>query len=112
MYMGLDGKKFELLLQDKMHKELIKKLDSILKKINSNDNSLDLTSLETAISNISLRKEIEEIPKSILALSDVILNKINDIKTENVVNISPKEWVFDVYRDANGFIDVVKAKSE
>lgn len=102
--MELEEKNFELLLKEKMHKELIKKLDSILKKIDTNDTSLDLSGIEVAISQMTVKEEISEIPKSILALSNVILDKIQSIKIQ-----SPTEWDFVIQRDNNGFIESVKA---
>ena len=107
MELGED-KKFELLLKQKMHKELINKLDVILKKIESEDTSLDLTGIEMAISKITIKKEIEEIPKSILALSNLILDKIENIKVQKPIS----EWTFDVQRDSDGFIETVKAKGK
>lgn len=107
--MGLkEDKNFELLLREENHKELIMKLDAILKALNSKEESasLDLSGIEAAIAQMKQPANNKEIPNAILALSDVIVSKISEINQEK------KEWTFKVERDADGFIDVVKATSD
>ena len=95
----------QLLLEEKKHKELIEKLDAILKCINNQSTEVDMSGVEAAIVALTNKKESDIIPKAILALSDVIISKIANIKKEK------KEWTFKVERDSDGFIDVVKATS-
>ena len=106
MYMGIEDKNFELLLKAKQHKEIVAKLDAILQKLLSNDTTLDTTGLEEAIKGMTLKQELESIPKSILALSDLVVSKLQELKKEK------SEWVFDVKRDNNGYIETVLAKEK
>ncbi len=101
--MGLERDDFNNLLKEKRHVELIKKLDAILQGLLQEDTSLDISGIETAIQSITVKEDIQEIPKAILALSDTILSKITELQK------SPTEWIFDIERDSNGYIDIVKA---
>ncbi len=98
---------FNILLKKKMHNELILKLDSILKNIIENDKELDLNGIENAIQNMTIKKEIAEIPNAIIALSDTILKRIQDLQVKR-----PTEWVFDIERDNEGYIDKVIANGK
>lgn len=107
--MGLkEDKNFELLLREENHRELIKKLDAILQALNSKEEAaqLDLSGIEASISQLIQPVDNKEVPNAILALSDVIISKISEMNKEK------KEWTFKVERDADGFIDVVKATSD
>lgn len=105
--MGIEDKNFELLLSQKKHNELIVKLDAILKElINNKGEAMDTQKIEDAIKKMTVKSEIEEIPKSILALSEVIVSKIQELNTKE------SEWTFNIERDSDGFIEVVKAKSK
>lgn len=98
-------KNFELLLVQKNHKELIKKLDSVLKELmKTGDTTLDLSGIEASIAKINVKSKTEDIPKAILALGDVIVKKIKGLEKKQIT-----EWVFKIERDNEGYIDKVKA---
>lgn len=108
--MGIEDKNFELLLSQKKHKELIKKLDSILKELmntKKEDLTIDLSGIEKSIEKINIKSQGEDVPKAILALSDVIVSKIQALETKQI-----SEWTFDIKRDNEGYIDTVKASGK
>lgn len=107
--MGLkEDKQFALLLKEQNHKELIKKLDSILQALGSSEAAeMDLTGIERAIKSIQVTSTPDNsVPTAIMALSDVIIKKI-----EAIQNIE-QEWTFKVERDSDGFIDIVRATNK
>lgn len=96
----------QLLLEEKKHKELIKKLDAILKGVTQETTPVDMSGIEEAIKALTKKKESDVIPKAILALSDVIIDKIANIKKKK------SEWIFKVERDNDGFINKVVANEK
>lgn len=96
----------QLLLSEKKHKELIKKLDAILKGVTTETTPVDMSGIEDAIKALTNKKESDIIPKAILALSDVIIDKITNIKKKK------SEWTFKVERDNDGFINKVVANEK
>lgn len=98
---------FEVLLSQKNHKELIKKLDAVLKELikASSDTTIDLSGIEKSIEKINIKSETEDVPKAILALGDVIVNKIKEIEVTKI-----SEWTFNIERNSEGYISTVKAK--
>ena len=110
-----DNEEFIQLLQDKRHKEVIKILDKMLaqvstdKEVKSPDVSVnvDMSPIEEIIKTINTSPADYDIPKSIQIMTDVIVKKLELLKTTP----APTEWYFDVERNVQGYIKGVKAKS-
>jgi len=99
--MEIDVKKFELLLKQKHHKDVIEILTSILDTLKEGDSNSDIITLIEVIKGYTT-----EIPSAILSIAQVITTKLEELKNK------PKEsWEFRVIsRDMYGNIDTVKAK--
>lgn len=94
----------QLLLSEKKHRELIKKLDDILQGLKTDPTPVDLSEIIKAINDLKNKGESDAIPKAILALSDVIISKVEKMQ------LTKKEWTFLIERDNDGYITTVKAK--
>lgn len=105
--MGLkEDQEFQVLLQAKNHKELIKKLDGILKELSSNkDKEIDTSGMEKVISKLKMADELSKTTAAINAMVKVISDKLDERKQED------KQWTFKIERDSDGFIDVVRANN-
>jgi len=100
----LEDMEFNLLLNEKRHKELIEVLKKILLK-------LETTSVSKAI-EVSINKLLDntaktDIPSSITAIGKVIVDKLEELKTTR-----NKEWKFKIERNDLGYISSVIAKQE
>lgn len=106
--MGLSREQeFQVLLEAKNHKELIKKLDEILTTITNRENKeIDTSGIEAVIAKLQMAEELKETTNAINAMVNVISKKLEEKKQEE------KQWTFKVERNADGFIDVVKATSD
>lgn len=109
-----ESKEFEMLLAEKRHKEIIGLMNKIIDKLDTPSSNpevtLDTTNLEKALKSLKMTTEVkadDSVPNSIKAIGDVIVKKIEEIKTEK----KPTEWTFDIKRSNNGLIKTVKAKS-
>lgn len=100
----IDKVKFELLLKQKYHKELIQLLTQILESL-SVDNSTEVNSSMNDLMLV-IKESNEKIPLAILSIVDVIVQKLEELKNK------PKEkWIFKVTaRDLAGNIDTVIAQ--
>ncbi len=109
----LESKEFEMLLAEKRYKEIIGLMNKILEKLSTPSSDVnvevDTSGIESALKKLKITspKANKTIPDSIKAIGDVIVKKIEQIKTED----KPKEWTFDIKRGNNGLIKTVKAKS-
>jgi len=93
---------FEILLNEKRHKELI----DILKKILVNlTQKSDTTNIEAILKKVASNSD-DSTPKSIELIGEAIINKIKEINTPQV----NKEWKFVVNRNNNGFITDIIAR--
>lgn len=111
----------EELLKEKRHKELkalllamLEKLNTPVKEIEYRDietKELDITGIEEAISKINLTVDISELPKSIQALEQVIVSKLDFFRSAILEIKQPKEWDFTINRNIDGLIKSVKARS-
>lgn len=100
---------FDRLLEDKRHKEIINVLKEVLISLSKKDNTnvYDFNKIENILKNISLNsnKKDDDLPKSIINLSKIIEDKLNEIKLEN----HNYNWEFIIHRDLNNLIDKVDA---
>lgn len=104
------NQEFDRLLKEKNHKELIMKLDDILKELSKergeSENEIDISGIEEAINGLQLAEELQKTTTAIDAMVSTIAKKLDERKEEK------KQWTFKVKRDADGFIDVVEATSD
>jgi Asp-tRNA(Asn)/Glu-tRNA(Gln) amidotransferase C subunit len=100
--MGIEEQEFQILLNAKNHKELVKRLDDILKAMGK-DKEIDTSGIEAVISKLQLAGELEKTTTAINAMVTVIAQKLEERKQED------RQWTFKVERDSDGFIDVVRA---
>lgn len=103
--MGVEEEKeFIRLLEQKRHKELIAVMTKILTKLESSKPTENIEGLLTNIAN----KKDDTMPKAIVAISKLVVNKLEDLKT--AYNSKPNEWNFQVIRDDEGCINSVRVK--
>ena len=105
------------LLKEKRHNEvktlLLEMLDIIkTPKTEVEYKELDVSGIESAISELNLTVDMTEIPMSIKALGDILTNKLEDLKTTLKTLERPKEWNFKIDRNNKGFIESVNAKAK
>jgi len=106
-----EAKEFQTLLEDKRHKELIDILKKILVNLNGKTTSTNNEGVEKLLEVISTKQNDTSIPKSIAAIGNAIIKKIEEIKVAQVNPIKVKEeWEFIVKRNSNGFITSIIAK--
>lgn len=96
----IEDLQFDLLLQEKRHKELIKILTAILKNIET----ADTDSTKEAIT--ILLQKTNDIPSSIQSIADAIMTKIEKLHS------TKSEWIFDITRDSYGYITTLTAKKK
>ena len=102
-----DEDDFNKLLEDKRHKEILNVLKEILLSLSKKDepNSYDFTKIENILKELANNKNEDDLPKSILNLGKIIENKLNEIKLES----SNYNWEFIIHRDHKDFIVKVDA---
>ena len=91
---------FDALVKEKRHKEMI----AVLKKILSTMDTLNKDSYSAILKK--LVESSESLPGSIKSILEVILKKMDSIKTVNKV---VTKWTFTVKRDEEGYIDTIIA---
>lgn len=109
--MGEVEQKFEELLRQKNHKEIIGLLNKMLmalsKEQTAPDMIVDTTEMERVIRTLNSNSKLDEIPTAVKLLGEALVNKIEAIK-----NTTPKEWMFDIQRNKQGLINKVNAKAK
>ena len=96
----IEDLQFDLLLQEKRHKELIKILTAILKNIETADTDSTKAAIEL------LLQKTNDIPSSIQSIADAIMTRIEKM------NSKQSEWIFDISRDSYGYITTLTAKKK
>jgi hypothetical protein len=99
---AVDKEKFELLLKQKNHKEVILLLTKILEKFPETEESSIKEVLDM------MKKYTESIPIAIVSIANILSKKLDELKNR------PKEnWEFTVTaRDFQGNISTVTAKQK
>jgi len=106
-----EAKEFQTLLEEKRHKELIDILKKILVNLNGKTTSTNNEGVEKLLDVIASKQNDTSIPKSITAIGNAIIKKIDEIKIAQTTPIKIKEeWEFIVHRNNNGFITSITAK--
>lgn len=106
-------KEFELLLFEKKHKEVISKLNEVLKVFSNIEKNIsnieipktDVSNIEKILKQIELKSNTDKsVPNSIKNIGEVISNKLEELKEKQV----KKEYIFNIERNSSGLINVVK----
>lgn len=104
-----DEDDFNRLLEDKRHKEILNVLKEILISLSKKDDVPNFDKIENILKEISVNKNEDELPKSILNLGKIIEQKLGELKS-NDINYN---WEFTIHRDHRDFIvkvDAIKIK--
>lgn len=107
-----EDKQFELLLNEKKHKELITILTKILVSLDNNSTPItfDNSKVENLLTTL-VDKSDDSIPKSITLIGNAIIKKIEELKIIQQPAIKLKEqWEFKVNYDDKGYITTIIAK--
>lgn len=107
----LEVLKFDKLLAEKRHNEIVKILTGMLSELIKNKDTpqnikFDTSSLEKTIRGFS--RVNESIPASIKLINEAIISKLESIKEDK----RPTEWNFNITRNKQGLINNVNAKSK
>lgn len=110
--MGIkEDKDFELMLQQNNHKDIMKALTDIIKKLSREPTEIkvdtDISGIEKAIKKLNMNPELSKLPTSIKLIGEEIIKKIERINIKE----KPSEWTHTIERDSEGFIKIVKSKS-
>jgi hypothetical protein len=110
---GLDEKKFEMLLLQKRHKEVITLMTKLLTEVSKPKDSeinveVDTSKLEKIIEKINTAPDFSEIPNSIKLIGDAITKKLATQTYPEPI----KNWTHTIVRDNEGFINIVTSKGK
>ena len=108
MSLEIDEIKFQNLLREKQHKQIIELMSKILTELSTNKN---FTSIKADIDFEKLKKVFtfensnDDVPMAIKNIGDTIIKKMESLK-------KPNSWKFLINRDNNGYIISVDANNK
>ena len=108
--MDLNDKKFDKLLEEKRHKELLETLKRIAALLTVEDDSIvqaiDKQAIVIDLLNKNLSDYFGKSDKNVVDLS-VVTKTLESLKIQKPTS---QKWEFDVVRDKDGLIQTIKGK--